>query len=68
MLSQIKNCTINLVKNNINNELYLTYSTSQLAYICFIQILKQANLANLINIKQFEKNFFSFNYQFSNVF
>ena len=68
ILYQIKNYTINLVKNSISNEIYLTHSSSQLAYLCFIQILNQANLANLINIKQFEKSFFSFNYQLSNIF
>ena len=68
IISQIKNYTINLAKNNISNELYLTYSTSQLAYVCFIQVLTQTNLINLINMKQFEKSFFSFNYQLSNVF
>ena len=68
IIAQIKNYSINLVKNNINNEIYLTYSTSQLAYACFIQVLTQTNLINLINMKQFEKSFFSFNYQLSNVF
>ena len=68
ILYQIKNYSINLVKNNINNVEYLTNSTSQLAYLCFIQALNQANVLNLINMKQFEKSFFSFNYQFSNVF
>ena len=68
ILYQIKNYTINLVKNSISNEIYLTHSTSKLSYLCFIQVLNQANLANLINIKQFEKSFFSFNYQLSNVF
>ena len=68
IIAQIKNYTLNLVKNNINNEIYLTYSTSQLAYACFIQVLTQTNLINLINMKQFEKSFFSFNYQLSNVF
>ena len=68
IIAQIKNYSINLVKNNINNEIYLTYSTSQLAYACFIQVLTQTNLINLINIKQFEKSFYSFNYQLSNVF
>ena len=68
IIAQIKNYAINLVKNNINNEIYLTYSTSQLAYACFIQVLTQTNLINLINMKQFEKSFYSFNYQLSNVF
>ena len=68
IISQIKNYTLNLVKNNINNEIYLTYSTSKFAYDCFIQVLTQTNLINLINMKQFEKSFFSFNYQLSNVF
>ena len=68
VVAQIKNYSINLVKNNINNEIYLTYSTSQLAYACFIQVLTQTNLINLINMKQFEKSFYSFNYQLSNVF
>ena len=65
---QIKNFAINLIKNNITNAMYLTTSTSQLAYLCFIQVLNQANLVNFINMKQFEKNFFSFNFQLSNVF
>ena len=68
IIAQIKNYSINLVKNNINNEIYLTYSTSQLAYACFIQVLTQTNLINLINMKQLEKSFYSFNYQLSNVF
>jgi hypothetical protein len=68
ILFQIKNYAVNLVKNNINNVMYITNTTSQMAYLCFIQALNQANLINLINMKQFEKNFFSFNYQFSNVF
>ena len=68
IIAQIKNYSLNLVKNNINNEIYLTYSTSQLAYACFIQVLTQTNLINLINMKQFEKSFYSFNYQLSNVF
>ncbi len=68
IIAQIKNYSINLVKNNINNEIYLTYSTSQLAYACFIQVLTQTNLINLINMKQFEKSFYSFNNQLSNVF
>ena len=68
IIYQIKNYAISLVKNNINNAIYLINSTSQLAYLCFIQALNQANLLNLINMKQFEKNFFSFNFQFSNVF
>ena len=68
IIYQIKNYAISLVKNNINNDIYLINSTSQLAYLCFIQALNQANLLNLINMKQFEKNFFSLNFQFSNVF
>ena len=68
IIYQIKNYAINLVKNNINNSIYLINSTSQMAYLCFIQALNQANLLNLINMKQFEKNFFSLNFQFSNVF
>ena len=48
--------------------MYLTNSASQIAYICFIKVLNQANLANLINMKQFEKSFFSLNYQLSNLF
>ena len=68
IIYQIKNYAINLVKNNINNAIYSINSTSQMAYLCFIQALNQANLLNLINMKQFEKNFFSLNFQFSNVF
>ena len=68
LISDIKILSINLMKNNLNNVMYLTNSSSHFAYLCFIQALNQANLINLINMKQFEKNFFSFNYQFSNVF
>ena len=68
ILSTIKVYSINLIKNNINNIIYLTNSASQIAYICFIKVLNQANLTNLINMKQFEKSFFSLNYQLSNLF
>ena len=44
ILSDIKYCSINLIKNNINNIIYLTNSASQIAYIFFIQVLNQTNL------------------------
>ena len=68
IIFQIKNYSINSVKNIINSKMYLTCNASQLAYLCFIRVLNQTNLLNLINMKQFEKNFYSFNYQLSNVF
>ena len=68
IISDIKNLTINLIKNNINNIIYLTNTASQIAYIFFIQVLNQTHLLNKINMKQLEKSFLSLNYQLSNVF
>ena len=68
IILDIKNYSVNLIKNNVNNIMYLTSSSSQIAYIFFIKVLNQANLVNLINMKQLEKSFLSLNYQLSNVF
>ena len=67
LIEQIKNFTLNLVINAMTNEIYLTTTASQLAYVCFTQVLNQMNLAGLINEKQMNKRL-SCNYQFSNVY
>ena len=67
-ISQIKMISINIMKNNINNVMYLTNTSSHFAYLCFIQALNQIRITNSINNKQLEKSIFSFNYHFSNIF
>ena len=67
-ISQIKMISINIMKNNINNVMYLTHTSSHFAYLCFIQALNQISITNSINNKQLEKSIFSFNYHFSNIF
>ena len=67
-ISQIKMISINIMKNNINNVMYLTNTSSHFAYLCFIQALNQISITNSINNKQLEKSIFSFNYHFSNIF
>ena len=66
IIQQIKNYALNLVKNTVANEIYLTMSASQLACICFIQVLNQMNLTNSINIKHIN-NDCSDIYQLSNI-
>ena len=67
LLSNIKNLSINLMKNNINNVMYLTNSSSHFAYLCFIQALNQISLMNSSYLKQLEKSILTFNYQFGNI-
>ena len=68
LISQIKAISINIMKSNIINEIYITNSSSHFAYLCFIQALKQISKTNSINNKQLEKSILIFNYHFSNIF
>ena len=66
-ISNIRMLTINLMKSNINNIMYLTNISSHFAYLCFIQALNQVSMMNMPYFKQLEKSIFTFNYQFSNI-
>ena len=68
LITDIKTMSINLMKNNINNIMYLTNTSSHFAYLCFIQALKQVSMMNSLQSKQLEKSIFIFNYQFANIF
>jgi hypothetical protein len=68
IISQIKVLAINIMKNNINNVMYLSNSSSHFAYLCFIQALNQVSMMNSFNFKQLQKSIFTFNVQFSNIF
>ena len=67
LISNIKMLSINIMKGNINNVMYLTNSSSHFAYLCFLQALNQISMMNLSYFKQLEKSIFTFNYQFSNI-
>ena len=67
-ISEIKKLTINLMKNNINNILYLTNTSSNFAYFCFNQVLNPIKYENKIFSKQMENNFFKFSSKFANIF
>ena len=67
LISNIKMLSVNIMKNNINNVMYLTNSSSHLAYICFIQALNQIRMMNSFHFKQIEKCIFTFDYQFTNI-
>ena len=68
IISDIKNLSINLMKNNINNILYLGNNSSHFAYLCFVQTLNQISMMNSFHFKLLEKSIFIFNVQFSNIF
>ena len=68
IISQIKVLAINIMKNNINNVMYLSNSSSHFAYLCFIQALNQVSMMNSFNFKQLQRSIFTFNVQFSNIF
>jgi hypothetical protein len=68
IISQIKILAINIMKNNINNVMYLSNSSSHFAYLCFINALNQVSMMNSFNFKQLQKSIFTFNVQFSNIF
>ena len=67
IISDIKILAINLVKSNIKNAMYLSNSSSHLAYLCFAQALNQVSLVNSFHSKQLQKSIFTFNVQFSNI-
>ena len=67
LFSNIKTLSINLMKNNINNIMYLTNTSSNFAYLCLIKALNQVSIVNSFHFKQFEKSIFTFNYQFENI-
>ena len=68
LISDIKMLSINLMKNNLNNIMYLTNSSSHFAYLCFIQALNQLSVMNSLHFKQLEKSILTFTYQFANIF
>jgi hypothetical protein len=68
IISQIKILAINIMKNNINNVMYLSNSSSHFAYLCFINALNQVSMMNSFNFKQLQRSIFTFNVQFSNIF
>ena len=67
IISDIKLLSINLMKNNIKRVMYLTNSSSQFAYLFFIQALNQLSMTNSFHFKQLQKSIFTFNVQFSNI-
>ena len=68
IISDIKVLAINIMKNNMNNAMYLSNSSSHFAYLCFIQALNQVSMMNSFNFKQLQRSIFTFNVQFSNIF
>ena len=68
ILSNIRGLSINIMKNNINNENYLINTASHFSYLCFIQALNQLSIMNYFSFKQLEKTIFIFNYQLGNIF
>ena len=67
IISDIKILAINLVKSNIKSAMYLSNSSSHLAYLCFVQALNQVSMVNSFHSKQLQKSIFTFNVQFSNI-
>ena len=67
IISDIKNLSINLMKNNINNAMYLGNNSSHFTYLCFIQAINQISMMNSFHFKQIAKCIFTFNVQFSNI-
>ena len=68
ILSNIKKLTVNIMKNNINNEKYLINNASHFSYLCFIQAINQISIMNSLCFKQLQKTIFTFNYQLGNIF
>jgi hypothetical protein len=67
IISDIKILSINLMKSNIKNVMYLSNSSSHFAYLCFVQALNQVSMMNSFHFKQLQKSIFTFNVQFSNI-
>ena len=67
LISDIKTLSINFTKNSLNNIMYLSNSSSHVAYLCFVQALNQVSMMNSFHFKQLQKSIFTFNVQFSNI-
>ena len=63
LISKIKTLTIDLIKNNIVNEIFMINSYSNFAYICFIQVVTRIN--KIITL-EFNKIIFGFNCNYVN--
>ena len=63
IISNIRNISINLIKNNINNISYLVNTTSHFSYLCFMQSLNEIKVINSLGMKQFENAIFNFGHQ-----
>ena len=68
MISIIRNTSINILKDNVINENYLTNNVSHFAYLCFIQSLNQISMMNSFCSQGLEKIILIFKYQFANIF
>ena len=68
ILSNIRTISINIMKNNINNESYILNTCSHFSYLCFIQALSQVCIMNSLSYKQLEKIILIFDYQLQNIF
>ena len=68
ILSNIRTISINIMKNNINNESYIINTCSHFSYLCFIQALSQVCIMNSLSYKQLEKIILIFDYQLQNIF
>ena len=67
ILSIIREASINILKNNVINENYLTNSASHFAYLCFIESLNQISLMNSFCSKHLQKIILIFKYHFANI-
>ena len=67
LILDIKALSINFTKNNLNNIMYLSNSSSHLSYICFVHALNQVSMMNSFHFKQLQQSIFTFNVQFSNI-
>lgn len=63
IIGNIRNMSINLIKNNVNNICYLANTTSHFSYLCFIQSLNEIKMKNSLGMKQIEKAIFNFGHQ-----
>ena len=62
----LRKISINLMKNNITNEMFLNNNYSKYAHICFINALSCLNILEPIIILRAQKIIFGFNYQYYN--
>ena len=68
ILSNIRNISINIMKNNISSKTYFLNTSSRFAYLCFIQALNKISIIYSFNSRQLEKIILTFNCQFENIF